>query len=158
MKTNKTNELKKLLLWELGLSIPLTISVIWFPSKLSFEEIINYNNVGLLVYKVLQLYCMAVMFALIAANATIRQKTKNIRRSVFIAIMRFIHQPYIVWIVRSISLPIFTFCAICIFGCPKPCNTTFIDKPIKLIWGNKRYKRWHNYCLKMHYSVVYAFR
>ncbi|MFA7717877.1 MAG: hypothetical protein WC875_04130 [Candidatus Absconditabacterales bacterium] len=157
MKTNKNNGLKRFLLWELALSSLLAISVICFPSKSSLKEILNSNNVGLLVYKVLQLYCIVGMIALVTSNATVRQKTKSIKKVLFVAIMKFIHRPIIVWIIRMISLPIFMICAIGIFGCPKPCDSTFIDGPVRIVWGNKRYKRWHNYCLNMHYSIVYAF-
>jgi len=156
MKTNKKNELKKLFLWELVLGVLLTISVVYFPSKVSLKEILNANDVGLLVYKALQLYCLACIIFLVTANTTIRAKMRSMKKAFFIASMQLIHRPYIVWIIRGISIPIFTFCAMSIFMGPKPCDTTFIDSPIKLIWGNKYYKRWHNHCLNVHYSIVYA--
>jgi hypothetical protein len=158
MKKSTKNSLKNLLLWELGLSIFLTISIISCPSKLSFREIMDSDNFGLMMYKIIQLYCVVGMMALIIANPVIRKQTKSIKRNVFVATMKLIHRPYIVWIIRIISIPIFAACAIGIFMSPKPCDTTFIDTPIKVVWGNKGYKRWHRHCLNMHYSIVYAWK
>jgi len=159
MKNKK--ELKNLLLWELVLGVLLTISFTYFPSKLSVRELLTINpdsvyTLALMMYTVLQLFCLAFMFALFVSNTTMRANIRSTKKTLFIATMKFIHRPSIVWIIRITSLPIFAVCAIGIFGCPKPCDTTFIDTPLRIVWGNKGYKRWHNLCLRMHYRIVYA--
>lgn len=162
MNTRPKNELKNLLIWEVVLGVLLIISITYFPSRLSVRELLTVNpdslTVALMMYMVLRIFCLACMFALFVSNTTIRAKIRSTKKAIFIAMMKFIHRPYIVWIIRVTSLPIFAVCAFGIFGAPKPCDTTFIDTPIRIIWGNKCYKKWHNHCLRMHYSIVYACR
>ncbi|MEI6774676.1 MAG: hypothetical protein WCL18_08060 [bacterium] len=160
-------ELKNLLIWEVGLGVLLTISLAYFPSRLSLRELWTIHpdslyTITLMWYKVLQLFCMesmiAIMIYIVATNAptTIRANVSIKKKALFIATIKFIQRPYIVWIIRTISIPVFAGCAFGIFACPKPCDTTFIDTPIRIVWGEKGYSRWKNFCLRMHYRVVYA--
>ena len=103
-----------------------------------------------------QIFTYTIYIVICIVFVLIKEFIGRHRKQIHIMAMKIIHRPRVMPIMRAIFIPIFLISAFGSFACPKPCDTTFIDQAVKNIWGNKAYKKWHAYCLHMHYSIICA--